>query len=549
MGASPKKKARTTTPALFRVPSDYVTYVFPLTSGLGKWLEAYQKITEFTADTRLATSVIQQVTRFWDQLDREGYHTITREPLSDVHVFGETLDAYIDDQVTSVQLSTVVQRLRYIRWAVCYRLNTDNRTDPQILIELDDTITSMQPVATIRTTNTSLLTVLDPYRLVGLHNRIVSGLKKLQTVEIDPFIQGFFVQEHQGPTAESVRFGLRLRCFVELLMRFNNVPLRVECSRYLQTQEFQGTDFVAKLVCRKDGWYRLVNQDKTGKISQNTLVPLDSVTSGYLHFYLRYCRRQPSSTTVFQSASGGVWSTISKDLKTFLSECGVDSEQVAQNGRLIHGTRHIGLAVFSVLSDFNIEKIRNYATLLRHQLVHVEKIYSPWLRMYQQQQAAAEMLRLKGLGTLETKTRVQTEVHHVRDCHPVVYSCLKQLHESVFMGPTTEVPVRYTTRDMGTQTGDQDLEPQALAAPGEPQRCLVCDSPTSVFGPLGDSKNSKRFGCYWRQCAKCHGSKHNKESFWYPLGVTPKLASSSTRPRNLSMIQVHIEKNKKVEAI
>lgn len=535
---SPSQKRK-----LFNNPSDYRTVYFGKIDGFNDWMSAYRRLTEDTPDTPMAESVQKQIWQYTENI-LLNQHTVLFENVESVVVFGEKLDEFIDAQVTSVRLGTVVQRLRYIRWYFCYILSTNSSANLEILHELDDTIGSMQTSSTVHTTNSSLLNIMDPYRLAQLANRIVAILNQVKKETIDPFLLRYFQCEGRIPTEEMVAFGLDyMRVFLELSIRMTNVPCRIECTKYLVIDTYPNEDFVAKLVIGRRHVSRLVNQDKTGKYAQLTSVPLDAALSGYLTFYTRFCRPDPASFVVFQAKNGGVWRTVSRDLKDFLTQHSVDCAEICPNGRLIHGTRNIGLAVYAILAGFDIDKIRNFATLMRHQLIHVEHIYSPWLKLQQNKTAIQDLIQLRNWTYNPVTDKAGGfEVAGLTPTGRELESALLRLLDSTFSG-ASQLP-EYGFKDAATQTTDlvmEDNSPVELdQSPSDLwPSCDQCQGKYAVFGPYGLSR-SKHFGQFYRQCMSCHGSTPGLVSQWYKLGVVPTLHTQSTKPRNISSIAAYI---------
>jgi hypothetical protein len=531
---------------LFVSPADYRRVSFGGVTGFGDWLSAYGRLVSTTQDTPMAESVQKQTLAYVSN------HLLVEQPglfedCLSVVAFGEKLDEFIDSQLSNVQLSTVVNRLRFIRWYYCYLITTDKTSSLQILHEIDDTIGGLQTASTNHTTNKSLLNVLDPYRLAQLSNRLVRIIENLKQTEIDPFLLDYFQNPAAVTRDQLVGFGLdKLRIFLELAMRLTNVPLRVECTKYLRTDKYAGDDFVSKLVLGNQHISRLVMQDKTGKFSQITTVPLDSDLSGYLLFYLKFCRPKPESSYVFQSKNGGVWRSVSKDLKEFLDGKGVNCAEICPNGRLIHGTRNMGLAVYAILSSFDIEKIRNYATLMRHQLIHVEHIYSPWLKMYQNKAAVQDLIHLrKWEHNPFTDRSSNLCIANLTPPNCQLRASLVGLLGSAFAGENNAP--EYKFKDAATQTADPDLvdlpSDELTNQPSDslPQ-CTMCFKFFDVLGPCGLSR-SPYFGQFFRQCTQCHGTTQSKTAQWYKLGVIPTVPSASSKPRNLAAVVQYV-KNK-----
>jgi hypothetical protein len=521
-------------PKLFQAHRDFKSHISGCTS-FEDWLREYDKVTEFTEDFSMSTGVQVNMVRFIRTLLMD-YPTLF-ERLNDADLFGDALDFYIDDQVRAYNLQTVVQRLRYIKWYLYFQVNTNPDTNLEILTELETTISSMQTASTISSTNNSLHHIYDPHRLVRFSNDIVTLLRKIQSEQIDPYISRFFRTDDELSRAsqEPLQFGLRhLRYFIELGLRFTNVPCRIECTKQLVMPDYVGSDFVCKLVISPKGMSRLINQDKTGKCTLTVPVPVDPFLTSYLMFYITYCRVKPDSPYVFQSSRGGNWITASRDLKQYLRDQGVNCDVICPNGRFIHGSRNIGLAVYTVLSNGNIDKIRNFATLMRHQLINVEHIYSPWMKMYQSQAAGQDMARLRNWPS-EVKDQSQSVLALVSapksDVKRATDTLLRQFLDEG-LASTTDLLV--STRDVGTQVDPGDLletGPNGSLDP-TPSVCPTCQQQLVVYGPVG-LKRSPHFGQYFAQCSNCDSKQHPSSSAcFYPLGVKPTLPSRSNKNRN-----------------
>jgi hypothetical protein len=83
--------------------------------------------------------------------------------------------------------------------------------------------------------------------------------------------------------------------------------------------------------------------------------------------------------------------------------------------------------------------------------------------------------------------------------------------------------------DQSTQTDMESKEPNQM----EPKKksitkdqvqghyCPDCQKPMSIYGPYGQKKHQKRYGCFWYQCPPCSQSKLNKNlihKVWIDLG-------------------------------
>lgn len=530
---------------IFVVARDYQILKLEKCDSMEKWFDVYREITKNSMDTPISLSVQTQVSNYIKMILKDNPKLFSC--LYYCPVFEEMLDELIDNQLTQVRLSTITQRLRYLRWFVCFSIST-KKCDLEILECLDNTISELQPHATTQTVNLSLTCILDPYRLLHISNKIISILRREQQTVIDPFIKKYFSTRNLNKR-DLVKFGVdHLRYFIELSMRFCNVPCRVQCTTNLMCEKYSECDFVAKLVIGPNQISRLINNDKTGDKCQMVSIPLDTITSGYLLFYYLFCRQDLTSNYVFQGISGGKWKNASRDLKTYLTEKDINCAEICPNGRLIHGTRHIGLAVFSIASGFDIAKIRNYATLMRHQLVHVEKIYTPWIKLEQSKAAVNDFFSNryinKPVKNIKEKAHIKenTFIDVISDCDNVVRSCLNKLMIDNFKG--IHLNIVYMTRTVSTQTCGPDIEhvrtdiTEGKISEGDSElpNCKTCKNTLSVFGPVGLTR-SPHFGQYYRQCKDCEGNQPYKNTEWYCLGVIPNRKSNSNKPRNLIKIE------------
>ncbi len=535
----------------FETQSDFRKYT-ELTNinSFTHWCKEYRKLTTQTCDTRLSEAVEKNINNFIHNILLPEYPDFFNPTLKDAMIFADYVDVFVDSQLTKVQHTTVTQRLRYIKWYVCFLVGSDAEISMDICNELDETINEMQSTGTVMETNKSLLCIMDPYKMAKLANNIVTILNKIQIRHIDPFINKFFTL---GPDKVSVKdlvnFGnIHLKCFVELLLRFSNVPTRIQCTTKLVLDD--PTDgFVAKLVVNPNGVYRIVNMDKTGKYAQVVSIPVDVTTAGYLLFYIRYCRPNQNSNYVFQAPQGGIWTRASRDLKDFLFQYDIKCDDIAPNGRFIHSTRSIGIAVFSILCNFDISKIRNFATLMRHQLIHVEHIYSPWLKLEQSKSAAQDICKLRGFDTYEDDKFNIVNISKPQSC---VQAGFRQIYDNWLNHYNTPILIRF--KDMCTQTADPCLDTDIKVSQSKKRNfteidddirlptCTSCNDNLVVLGPVGSSR-SKYYGRFYLNCIQCDGKQPNVNTIFYTLGITPRYKSQSTKPRNMAAITEYINKS------
>ena len=391
------------------------------------------------------------------------------------------------------------------------------------------------------------------FDLANLVNQIINALRQQQRDVIDPFITAFVLT---GPVTQTntrldpVEFGLlSLRPFVELSLRFLNLACRIQCSTKLMMfgSSSKQDSFVSKLVLYEDHFDRCIYHDKTGIGRAQTInVPVDTTISGYLMFYIKHCRPNPDSTTVFQARRGGRWTTASADLKQYLESMGIPCDDICRNGRFVHGSRHLTLAAYAILCRFDIHKIRSYVLLMRHSLAMVEHVYSPFLKLHQSNMAVDEMFALRGLDMpRKTQSCDSFKILSLLPLSGLLQSTFRQLLSTEFHRRQV-IPV-FRSNDMATQTdpilpGDYERD-QTISDTEEDRICRLCDATLSVCGPLGTS-SSPFFGRYFLNCRRCFPSAvPNKFSLWYRLGHVPMVQSTSTKPRNMQAIETYISAN------
>jgi hypothetical protein len=457
---------------------------------------------------------------------------------TDTSAFVDDLDHYLDTE--SVAPGTLIKRLRAIRWYVRYMSSTYHNVRVEVLDELDEMVQSTQSASTVLTVSHSIIGILDPIPLARVSDRVINILRHEQPT-IDLFMLRCY--ESTVPAQERIQFGLQtLRLFIELALRFTNVPLRIQCTIGMHLSS-QNMDNVCTLVRVLDtgAYARIVSSDKVKNHAQAVRIHMDATISKYLDFYIRYCRIDTSSTLVFQSAHGKKWITASADLKAYLCKYGLDCDTLVPNGRFVHFSRHIGLAVFSILANFNVEQIRNFALLMRHSMAAIEYIYSPWLRLSQSISAAHDVLRLRNQDTLVDRVAYLpiTSIERIRG---MLDSYIR--NEMGIDG--TPVVCRYV--DAGVQTDSYEkIEKVELVSTQQPPTCTVCYNTSHIGGPIGNTKHA-HFGKYYAFCKTCHKNSGPEAMIvTYVLGEKPVyVETSSTKPRNrLDIMEYIFQKTQK----
>lgn len=486
-----------------------------------------------------ATNVVSTYTNHFENLKLKW-----SEPLCFCEHVDDWLDVRFADK--ALQPITTVNHLRHLKWWGMY-MYTHGHTSGIVLEWLTDNIASLQANASKRTNDAPCIAMLDPYQLATLRDRIVMALQKQQRDVIDPFLHRI-CRDGVGTITQAVRkecidFGiLHLRCFLDLVMRFLCPPQRMQCTIYQCEPDSVAELFVCKLSHRQNGYVRIIYRDKSGNTRQPVEVPVGSTISCYLTFYRQCCRPNPTRSHTFQSKGGGYWIHASRDVKDYVRDhLGIDPAKIEPNGRFVHGSRHIGLATYALAVQFNSERLREFAHLIRHSVAVSEKYYSVWLERNRNERATkhfvASMGVEKGTEFVEASTyRPLT----LRLPDVLVRTCMMRSFQEE-LGKTTLVESPFGLRDASTQTGVEhhceNLQPPLSDSCTLPL-CTLCQRPFLVFGPLGQTRHSK-FGHYFAQCLNCDGRRPCGNTVWYSKGYVPDTPSMSQKPRNRDKIKAH----------
>jgi hypothetical protein len=499
----------------------------------------------------LSASTIDRVVAF-SEVARFGELRFDELPFEDIDGFAEVIHAWLDVEFVSFEKQTVNNHLRYLRYLVMHRLGPG---ESDILNGLDDLVANVQRATTHQHVTTSVLNMYDPYSLAIIRDQVVAALQIKQRDVIDPFIVRH-LQYKDTDTVHLVNFGaLELRCWLEISMRFCNVPMRVQCSREL-VEGVAISTYVAKLVARDGQYCRLISQDKIADAHQPILLPLGRLLSSYLAFYLTFCRHTSGNPYVFQSKRGNKWRHISRDLKRYLTQINVPAEQIDPSGRFIHASRAIGIAAYAIQIDFDRYKLHGFATLLRHSSATSERFYSLWTHDMIVSRSIRHFSDAMGLDCGQPATAAKGYIALRLHDPPRIL----QLHLETVLVATVErynAPTNYGVCSTGTQTestqtdhvhieqGNALLE---FTPTSTVPNCEGCTIPLQVYGPYGGQRRKRYFGRYFLACANCYLSP-GSDRFqlhrcrWFPLGITPLTKSNSARPRNLPEIEAFIVAN------
>ena len=505
------------------------------TNTFAEWARAYQMV-RTSADVPLSDSTLHNITSTWTQ-----YFAPLSLTWEHTGVFSDQIDQWMDEQYAStLQPITTVNHLRHLRWHALYMYSI-SRTSTDTLDYLEDVIHSTQRHASKGTSDTHCIAMLDPYQLASLRDRIVAALQHQQRDCLDPFIERVCRNPEAIPQEDCIAFGItHLRCWIDLALRFVSVPLRMQCTIHLLEPGVESTEYVCKLTYRGDSYIRIVYRDKTGDTHPPSSVPVGRTISTYLTFYRRYCRVRPMAPYTFQTVQGSVWKRASQDVKeytrTFL---GIDPDKIEPTGRFVHGSRHIGLATYALAVNFDSERLRELAHLMRHSVAISEKYYSVWLDRNRNERASQNFSTTMGISEKEVETTPSPSYRPLSlrppsslIQHTMEHALLTEVSHHIH--PTST----FTLRDASTQTGNVTTVTTMVPLTDSCTLpiCTQCKSSYSVFGPLGQSRHPM-FGRYFTQCLTCDGRRPNKIStVWYDLGYTPAIPSQSHQPRNRASI-------------
>lgn len=423
----------------------------------------------------------------------------------DEQALEDHIDAWNVDNV-----GTFTKHLRYLRHHLVFRQKED------LLSYLDERIAKSQKKASQEEHRSALLNFLSPEPLVALREQIMEILRGKQKA-LDQELKSGVV---------SWDLLVALRNFLELSLRFVDVPLRIQCSISLTTAPIG----VASLQKHPSGYVRVVILDKNQDSHDPIALPVPRVLQPYLSAYMQMrTELKIDSEFVFVNRAGHQWLKASSDLKEYLREAGFDPDRVDPSGRFVHGTRKIFLAVVGLVSDMDVNQMRRACVLMRSSLATAEEYYQVWSKMHGSRKAL-EFWREKVLGE-DVMGNVNPKYKPSILNRAPDFLELKFRTSYSFPGEK----VHYRTRDVGTQT-DGAVEVDE----GGTQICSSCNGELVLLGPVGD-RESKYFARYFKQCVACSGKRPNKRrAIWLERDFEPSAGekSASTKPRNMAAIEV-----------
>lgn len=440
-----------------------------------------------------------------------------------------------DCELKGLKPTTICNYFR--NWLVlCLWKISRNECHLDVYLNIVQRIADLQHKTHVSYTRENCVVLMDPSSMAQLRNQVVRALRVYQQSVIYPLIKGVLQFRSQTDTKKIDEFGMDLRCWLELSMRFaESVPSRVQNTEYLVLPSCANdVDAKCRLVYDGDCFKRVIIHDKVSKTHQPTELPVGKITSRILLFYIQFCRPQTDSPYVFCSKHGKRWKSCSADVKTFLeNKLKIDPLALDSNGRSVHAARHIVLATLSLQirhKPNRTEILKGMAGLMRHSARTAELHYDPWRPMVEQQTAAEVFSREFGFYREQQQTEFLAEtlapLSPELEQMPFGDPCLQPLSGAVYSTVKR-------TRDVGVQTGTGTFTSHQLNGP--PQ-CKLCLSDQKLYGPYARQRDKTRFGKYYFMCKQC--SQGFKSALFMPLDYVPPniVDLPSKKPRNLENI-------------
>jgi hypothetical protein len=509
---------------------------------------------------KLSDSTIQRIVQFKNTMTfgDNKYDILGLLTENDEDMTLEMIDNWIDSDIRKYELQTVNNHVRYVNFVISYYAETrvDIQLNENIIHYVQELVHSTQLLTSRNTSTINLLKLEDPYALSTIRDLIVNGLLKEQVDYIDPYI----IRYINSPNPDSCKydFGTRFRNWIELAIRFTNIPCRIQCTRDMRLPVHSSYTYVSKLVRKNGQFHRLINQDKTRTSHQPLSLPLDSTLSVYLSMYIDHFRPcDTDSDYVFLTKKGAKWNRPSRDLKKYI-ECvlQIPIDEIDPTGRFIHASRSIMMASFAIRVAFDHNRMHEFARLMRHSSTTNEQYYSIWQQKHASDRAIDTFSTVFNLDMntytpppIPEKARVALRLPG----SIIRHYCHHQENDN-----SDHVVPHYATRSIGTQTNSDtssdpvvsisssDLNEVDIA--GTIPSCLSCKSMSlCVYGPFGAKRRKKYYGRYYLACHNCHKDPSDTTRFhlpsclWYPIGYTPLQKSQSAKPRNMETICAYIQ--------
>lgn len=441
----------------------------------------------------------------------------------DADAFDDQLNSFIDGQLAKqVTKKSMSNDLRMLLIVV-------NESAAQHADTVTGMLSTVQAASTRETFDGIVLACLDPAAMVDLRNGVIGVLRQQQCDTIDPFI-AHVIQYGTTTPEEKVKFGLQLRCWIDLCMRFSNIPCRIQATKDMVLPSSGMKNPVAKLVKGDHGGYsRLIAFDKVGNSHQPISLPLGSTLSAYLQFYVEHCRHGDSDY-VFVTKRGKHWIKASRDIKLYLEDVGFPVSKIDPTGRFVHASRNISIAAFAHQCGFDVVKTRGFALLCRHSSAIAERYYSIYEGVARANMAVDHFASVMGLTDFPTATQVTRPPLAQLSSPPAILRAWA-VRDDV-------APFQYAVRSVSTQTDERGDERGDMATPAGGNNTLkiieagstlpMCTAHSQQYVLGGPSKNTKypaRLGRFFAFCKQCRPTNRPDvtHTVWFRNGVNPTM--------------------------
>jgi hypothetical protein len=186
----------------------------------------------------------------------------------------EQLENYWSQQQQKMD-KTVGNQLRLVFWYTLYMFCIHDTITDTVVHFLHKRVSKYFMKATKIVQGSLGVQIMDPYQMVELRHRILLELQKQQQTTIDPFIKQFL--HERSPKMPLMEFGTKLRCWIDLIIRFMNIPMRIQATKELHLgYPFRKTEasehHVARLLYENGNFTRLFMFDKVGKTGYDTIL-------------------------------------------------------------------------------------------------------------------------------------------------------------------------------------------------------------------------------------------------------------------------------------
>lgn len=479
--------------------------------------------TQTPRDYQMNAKVRIDIQNIVKRLKWDWFTSLTSDLIDEVDFWeGERM---VQDQVS---LETVSINQRHIWWYIRFLQETGQRKPDQELLDfLDERVRDNRKMGAQHAQSNIGIKLWDPYVNANNRNEIVRQLARIQQEQLDPFMYRYFSTTGEISEESLITFGLGLRCWIELAIRFTGIPLRIQATKHLVTHTTDGSDnYVAKLQFRCGQFTRLVHKDKVGMSHKPQRVFMGPQTvDTYLWFYKEYCRPKPSSPYVFQTRNGGVWNTASKDVKKYLKDVlGINVDQWDPTGRFIHASRTIMLSYYSLMWDFDMKKLQRVAVLMRHSIATMERFYNVWHQWFMGEEMNRELENLVGRKPLRSYQSDYVDATLADTVQPLLLLINQKMQRDISLDPV-KAP---------------EIPREEQKNPITPTNCRDCKQKLCTYGPHGTSRNKAQYARFWEACINAECPQFKQPQFWHDLGYFP-FFTYSQKVRHVQGVLDHIK--------